>query len=92
MRARTRTVLQHIAANCRRQRAKEALTQEELAERADLPLRTLQTVERAQTNMSIETLVTIAAALKLSPGALFKKTSFRRTPPGRPAARKSRGR
>lgn len=84
-------VLGYIGANVRRLRLAKGLTQEALAEAADLDLRFLQRVERAQTNVSVPVIVALADALEVLPGALFRKGVLPEAKPGRPRkARSSR--
>ena len=79
-------VLEHIAANTVARRTSLGLTQQGLADIADLDLRFIQRVERAQTNLSVTALVALAAALEVAPEALLRPA---RLPPprvGRPPA------
>jgi transcriptional regulator with XRE-family HTH domain len=73
-----------IAANLRRYRRRRGLTQEGLAESADLDLRFVQRIEHGSTNLSVSALVAIATALEVSPSALFKAAKLAPTKPGRP--------
>ena len=73
-----------IAANLRRYRRSRGLTQEGLAECADLDLRFVQRIEHGSTNLSVSALVAIATALEVSPSALFKAAKLAPTKPGRP--------
>lgn len=90
--ARGREVLTHIAANIRHARARLGMTQEQLAEAAELDLRFLQRVERAAVNPSVLTIVALSDALGVPPGALFKKAVLPEVRRGRPPATKSRAR
>jgi len=56
-------VLQTLGANLRRERAARELTQEQLAERADLNPRTVQKIEAGEITILVTTLVRLRAAL-----------------------------
>lgn len=77
-------VQESIAANVRRLRIRQGLTQERLAEVAELDLRLLQRVEAASTNMKIAVVVSLARALQVAPGALMRPASMPARPRGRP--------
>jgi transcriptional regulator with XRE-family HTH domain len=77
-------VLTHIGANVRALRTRHGLTQERLAELADLDLRFVQRVERGQTNLSVAVLVALAEVLETTPAALFKKAALPAARVGRP--------
>jgi transcriptional regulator with XRE-family HTH domain len=79
--------LRSIAANLRRRRTELKMTQERLAEAADLDLRFLQRVERAQMNLSIGTLAALAKALRLHPATLLRPAKLAPPSRGRPAGR-----
>jgi transcriptional regulator with XRE-family HTH domain len=68
----------------RRYRRSRGLTQEGLAECADLDLRFVQRIEHGSTNLSVSALVAIATALEVSPSALFRAAKLAPTKPGRP--------
>lgn len=53
----------HIGKNVRRLREYRSLTQEQLAEKADLRTATVSDVENGKQNFEIETLIKIAGAL-----------------------------
>lgn len=55
--------LRQFGANLRRERVARNITQEKLAERADLNIRTLQKIEAGQTNILITTAMRIQKAL-----------------------------
>ena len=55
--------LLHIGANVRRLREYRQLTQEQLAEKADMRIATISDIENAKQNFEIETLIRIASAL-----------------------------
>ncbi len=82
-------ILNSIAANVRREREKRGLTQEALAEAADLGSRFVQQVEGAAVNLSIDPLVRLADALEIPVVTLFRKADL---PPkrgrGRPPVKK----
>jgi ribosome-binding protein aMBF1 (putative translation factor) len=88
--ARVTTVLTYIGANVRRRRLRVGLTQEALAEAADLDVRFLQRVERGETNIGVAAVVALADALGVAPGLLFRKAELPAAKPGRP--RKARRR
>jgi transcriptional regulator with XRE-family HTH domain len=76
--------LRFIAANTRRYRLKRGMTQEVLAEVADLDLRFIQRIERGSTNLSMSVLVALSDALLVPPTALFKEAKLSPARPGRP--------
>jgi transcriptional regulator with XRE-family HTH domain len=78
------TYLRFIGANTRRWRLKRGLTQEGLAEVADLDLRFIQRIERGATNLSVSVLVALSDALDVEPTALFKAAKLSPARPGRP--------
>ena len=59
--------LKALGANLRRERVARNVTQEQLSERADLNIRTLQKIEAGQTNI----LITTAARLRTSLGCTW---------------------
>lgn len=79
------TALQAIGANLRKRRVSAGLSQERLAEKADLEVRTVQDVEAARTNLSVATLIALADAVGAVPEALFRPARFKTMRPGRPA-------
>ena len=85
---RTRMYLGNVAGNVRRLRLQQRLTQQALAEAADLDLSFVQRVERAAENPSVDSLVRIADALGVSPGVLFHKAAKPTLKRGRPPKRK----
>jgi transcriptional regulator with XRE-family HTH domain len=87
---RAQEVFDYIAANVLRARTQAGITQEKLAELADLDLRYLQRVERGRTNRSVAVVVALADALGVPPGSLFKKAQLPEAQRGRPPARRSR--
>jgi transcriptional regulator with XRE-family HTH domain len=103
--ARIVTALRSIAANIRRLRLRQKLTQEQLAEAAELEPRYVQTLESGRGNPTAAVLIAVADALGVTPGVLFRPAELLDRRPGRPAthrtataagrarrARKSRGR
>jgi transcriptional regulator with XRE-family HTH domain len=78
------TYLQFIAANVRAWRIQRGLTQEGLAESADLDLRFIQRIERGTTNLSMSVLVALADALSVPPTALLRAAKMSPSRPGRP--------
>ena len=86
----TRTILGYVGANVHRIRAKKGLTQEALAEAADLDLRFAQRVERGSMNLSMDVLVAIAEALDVSIHDLLRPAKI--SPPKRGRPRKKRPR
>jgi len=83
-RARVVEVQRSIAANVRRWRARRGLTQEALAEKANLGAVHLRNVERGTENLTITTLVSVADALCVQAGALLKQAELAPLRPGRP--------
>ena len=88
--ARSRRFFTYIGANVRRGRERTGLTQEKLAEDAELDLRYVQRVERGGTNPSAAVLVALADALGVTPGSLFKKAALPPAKAGRPPVRRKR--
>jgi transcriptional regulator with XRE-family HTH domain len=80
-------VLTHIGANLRARRQKLELTQERVAELANLDLRFVQRVERGQTNLSVAVLVALAEVLGCAPAAFFKPAILPAARLGRPRKR-----
>jgi transcriptional regulator with XRE-family HTH domain len=76
-----------VGANIRKARDKVGLTQESLAEAADLDVRFLQRLEHGRTNVSVENLVSLADALNVPIGELFKPAKLLPARPGRPPGR-----
>lgn len=82
-------MLGHVGANVRRQRLKVGLTQEQLAEAADLDLTFVQRIERGKTNVGVVVLVKLADVLGVKPGALFRATKVPEVKRGRPRKARS---
>lgn len=83
-------VLAYIGANVSRARLRAGLTQERLAEAADLDLRFVQRVERGTTNLSVLVVVALADALGVTPGSLFTKNQLPEARRGRPPKKRAR--
>lgn len=66
-----KAILTDFAKNVRKRRHELELTQEELAERADFHVNYIGGIERGQRNPSLESIVLLARALKLSPKDLM---------------------
>jgi transcriptional regulator with XRE-family HTH domain len=77
-------VLGFIGANVRRLRLKRGLTQEQLAEAADIDLRFVQRVEHGETNLGVAVLIKLADVLGVQPGVLFKPAELPEVKRGRP--------
>ena len=61
--------------NLRRKRHDQNMTQEELAERADLSARYVGAIERGDVSASVTVLGQIAEALGVEPGDLLRRSS-----------------
>jgi transcriptional regulator with XRE-family HTH domain len=83
-RAQAQNYFDYIGANVSRARARAGLTQEKLAEAAEVDLRFLQRVERGRTNLSVAVLVALADALGVAPGSLLRKAALSKARRGRP--------
>ena len=81
--------LRSIGANVRRLRLQRGLTQEALAELADLDLSYEQRVERGSTNLSLAVLVALARALGVAPSLLLRKARLPAVRRGRPTKRRA---
>ncbi|XXT24420.1 helix-turn-helix transcriptional regulator [Sorangium sp. So ce429] len=82
--ARLAEVLSSIGANVRRIRLKRGMTQQELADAAEIALGFLQKVERAKTNVGVAVLVRLADVLGVRPGVLFRQRELPPVKRGRP--------
>jgi transcriptional regulator with XRE-family HTH domain len=82
---RIQAVLDNISGNVTRLRVRQGLTQEQLAEAAEIDLTSLQRVEWAKMNASIGVLVRIADALDVHPRVLLRKAVRPQSRRGRPA-------
>ena len=87
--ARAQELFSYIGANVYRARVRAGLTQERLAEKAELDLRFLQRVERGKTNLSVAVIVALADALGVAAGSLFRKAVLPDVQRGRPRGRRS---
>ncbi len=86
---RRKDVLDSIAANVKRLRERRKLTQETLAERAELDVRFVQRIERARINLSVSVLILLAEALEVPPSRLLKKAALPKPVVGRPKKRRA---
>jgi transcriptional regulator with XRE-family HTH domain len=82
--------LRSIAANVRRLRLARRLTQAQLAETADIEPQTLQVIERGAGNPTAAVLITLAVALGVTPGTLFRAAEPAHRPVGRPRRPRSK--
>ena len=82
--ARLQEVLSWVAANVVRLRRRRGLTQEALAERAGVEVRTVQAIERGRTNVSVRYLLAFADALGVDMRQLLKPARLAPARPGRP--------
>jgi transcriptional regulator with XRE-family HTH domain len=82
-------VLGSVAANVRRLRLQRGLTQERLAEAAELDLSYVQRVERASVNASLAVLAALAFALGVRPAKLLAHAKAPVVKRGRPRTAKS---
>jgi transcriptional regulator with XRE-family HTH domain len=82
--ARDGRILENIAANARAFRAQRGMTQEALAEAADLDVRQVQRIEAGRIDIGVTRMVRVAAALDVDVGRLVRppkleKAKARRT-------------
>jgi transcriptional regulator with XRE-family HTH domain len=89
--ARATEIQRSIAANIRRWRARRDLTQEALAEKAELGAVHVRSIERGVENITVATLIAIADALDVPPGRLLRAARLPELKPGRPRKRRSPG-
>jgi transcriptional regulator with XRE-family HTH domain len=82
-------VQRSLAANLRRLRTRDGLTQEQLAERAGLGPVHIRNIERGVENVTLATLVALADAFNVLPGQLLRKAVLQPLRPGRPPSRAS---
>ena len=82
------TWFRFVAANTKRLRLKQDLTQEVLAEKAGLDVRYIQEIERANTNVTLAVLVDVATALGIHPRVLLNQAELQPAKPGRPRKRR----
>ncbi len=74
----------YLGANVRRLRNERGLTQEALAEAVGVELRTVARIEAGTANVVLSTLVDLADALGVKPGALLKQAEMPEVKRGRP--------
>jgi transcriptional regulator with XRE-family HTH domain len=79
--------LRSIAANVRRRRAQLGLTQEQLGEASGLSYRYLQDIEGGRKNVTVDTVVRLARALRTTPPLLLRAARLAGARPGRPSTR-----
>ncbi len=77
-------VLASIGANVRELRLRRGLTQESLAEKCAIEPRTVQSIERGRTNLSIAVLVSVADALGVDSRMLMRPGELPPARAGRP--------
>jgi transcriptional regulator with XRE-family HTH domain len=75
---RAQEIVRSLTANVRAVRLRRGLTQEQLAERADLSTTDLQQIEYGRTIASVVTLVALVQALDVEPGALLVPAKLER--------------
>lgn len=80
--------LTSIAANVRRIRERRDLTQERLAELAEVEPRTIQHIETGKASPTVALVVVIANALGVSTSSLLRPAKLARRPVGRPRRRR----
>ena len=78
------TLLRYIAANIQNVRTQKGWTQQRLAEEADVDLRHLQRIERANVNLTVGALVSLADSLRIDLSQLFQPADLAPARPGRP--------
>lgn len=78
----------YVAANIRKWRKKRGLTQEMLAEKADIDMRHLQSIEQGKENPTVSTIAAVADALAIRPGLLFRAAEMPPITRGRPPSKK----
>jgi transcriptional regulator with XRE-family HTH domain len=78
------TVLIYIAANVRQLRQKRGMTQLALAVAAEIDRRSMEDIEGNRQSVSLGTLVRLANALDVSPGALLRPATMPEIKRGRP--------
>ncbi|WP_437911395.1 helix-turn-helix transcriptional regulator [Sorangium sp. So ce302] len=83
-------VLEYIGANVHRLRVRLGLSQEALAEAADISTGFLQRVERGKTNVGVVVLVRLADALGVEPGVLLRRAVLPEVTRGRPRSTRAK--
>ncbi|SRR6266852_1231489 len=79
-----REIINSLAANVRSTRQRRRMTQEQLAEKAELSTVHVQQVEYGTTVASVVTLVALADALNVKLDSLLRPAKLAKAPPGRP--------
>ena len=82
--ARTKLVSAYVGSNVKRWRLRRDLTQEELAEAADVDTRFIQKIESGNVDVGAAVLVALAEALRVRPGVLLRVAALVPQKPGRP--------
>ncbi|MFI5297223.1 MAG: helix-turn-helix domain-containing protein [Polyangiales bacterium] len=82
--AKQRTIRKSIAANIRRLREEQGLSQAELAERSGVDLRVLQRIESGKVDFRVSSFVALAEALTVTAGPLVEPASLSPRKRGRP--------
>lgn len=70
--ARTTLIPAYVGANVKAWRLRRDLTQEALAEGAEIDIRFVQKIERGTVDVGVTVLVALAAALDVQPGVLLR--------------------
>jgi len=76
--------IRSIAANVRRIRERQGISQGALAEAAGVDAKSIQLLERGTGNPTARLLIAVASALGVSTGSLFKVAKMEPRPAGRP--------
>ena len=76
--------IRSVAANVRRLRERLGWTQEDLAEAASIDAKSAQLLESGTGNPTAKVLISIAVALGVPTGRLFRAAAFAPRPRGRP--------
>jgi ribosome-binding protein aMBF1 (putative translation factor) len=84
-------LMHYVAANVRRLRLRAGLTQDGLAERANMETTYVARVEAAKINLSIGMLGQLADALGVPPGRLFRPATMHEITRGRPKKARRKG-
>lgn len=82
--------MRYVAANVRRLRLRAGLTQDGLAERANVETTYIARVESARINLTIGLLGQLADALGVPPGRLLRPATMHAITRGRPRKKKPR--
>lgn len=80
----TKGVLRDLGLRIREVRRAQRLTQEELSERLGMLAPNYARIEQGRMNVTVETLVRVARALKVGVADLFTKPATRKVKVGRP--------